>query len=111
MHTYEDYSCVGEGNFFRVEVFKIEQRAAIKFCVKLKKTAIETFEMLESAYGEECLLRTSVFEWHERYIEAQKVIMQKSPVKTMFPAFFDAECIIHHEFISEKQTINGKFYK
>jgi hypothetical protein len=33
----------------------MEQRAAIKFCVRLKKTAIETFEMLKSAYGEECL--------------------------------------------------------
>jgi hypothetical protein len=32
-----------------VEGFKMEQRAAIKFCVKLKKTATETFEMLKSA--------------------------------------------------------------
>jgi hypothetical protein len=36
------------------------QRTAIKFCVKLKKTATETFQMLESAYGEECLSKTSV---------------------------------------------------
>jgi hypothetical protein len=40
----------------------MEQRAAIKFCVKLKKTATETFEMLKSANSEECLSRTSVFE-------------------------------------------------
>jgi hypothetical protein len=39
----------------------MEQRAAIKFCVKLNKTATEMFEMLKSAYGEECLLRTNVF--------------------------------------------------
>jgi hypothetical protein len=31
--------------------FMIEQRAAIKFCVKLKETATETFEMFKSAYG------------------------------------------------------------
>jgi hypothetical protein len=61
----------------------MEKRPAIKFCVKLKKTTTEKFEMLESAYGEECLLRTSMFEWHERFIEAQKVIMQVSPVKTI----------------------------
>jgi hypothetical protein len=42
----------------------MEQRAVIKFCVQLKKTAIETFEMLKSAYGKECLSTTSVFEWH-----------------------------------------------
>jgi hypothetical protein len=29
------------------------QKAGIKFCVKLKKTATETSEMLESVYGEE----------------------------------------------------------
>jgi hypothetical protein len=40
----------------------MEQRAAIRFCAKLKKTATET-EMLKSAYGEECLSRTSVFQW------------------------------------------------
>jgi hypothetical protein len=43
----------------------MEQRAAIKFCVQLKKTATETFEMLKSPYGEECLSRTNAFEWHE----------------------------------------------
>jgi hypothetical protein len=60
--AYEDYSCFGEVIFFcRIEGFKMEQRAAIKFSVKLKKTAIETFEMLKSVYGEECLSRTSVF--------------------------------------------------
>jgi hypothetical protein len=40
----------------------MEHRAAIKFCVKLKKTATEKLEMLKSAYSEECLSRTSVFE-------------------------------------------------
>jgi hypothetical protein len=33
----------------------MEQRTAIKFCVKLKKTATETLEMLKNAYVEECL--------------------------------------------------------
>jgi hypothetical protein len=54
--SYEDYSCFGGVSFFRrVEGFKIEQRAAIEFYVKLKITATETFEMVKSAYGEECL--------------------------------------------------------
>jgi hypothetical protein len=48
--------------FRRVEGFKMEQKAATEFCVNLKKTATETFEMLKSAYGEECVSRTSVFE-------------------------------------------------
>jgi hypothetical protein len=56
--------------FFRhVKGFKVEQRAAIKICVKLKKTGIETSKMLKSVYGEESLLRTSVSEWHKRFKE------------------------------------------
>jgi hypothetical protein len=50
----------------------MEQSAATMVCVKLKKTATETFEMLKSAYGEECLSRTSVFEWHKRYKNGQE---------------------------------------
>jgi hypothetical protein len=50
----------------------MEQRAAIKVCVILKKTATETFEILKSVYGEEYLLRTSVFEWHKRFKEGQE---------------------------------------
>jgi hypothetical protein len=47
----------------------MEQRAVIKSCIKLKKTATETFEMLKNAYYEEYLLRRSVFEWHKRFKE------------------------------------------
>jgi hypothetical protein len=43
----------------------MDQRSAITFCVKLKKAATETFEMLKSACGEEFLSRTIVFEWHK----------------------------------------------
>jgi hypothetical protein len=50
----------------------MEQRAAIKFCVQLRKTATETSEMLKNAYGEECLSRTSVFECHKRFRGGQE---------------------------------------
>jgi hypothetical protein len=57
----------------------MERRAAIKFCVKLKKRDVETFEMLKGAYSEEYLSITRVFEWHKECKEAQKLRMQKSP--------------------------------
>jgi hypothetical protein len=46
---------------------KIEQRVCIKFCVKLGKSATETFEMLREAFGEHSLSWTTVFEWHSRF--------------------------------------------
>jgi hypothetical protein len=51
----------------------MEQRAAIKFSVKLKKAATEMFETLRGAYGEECLSRTSVFEWHKRFRSSSEI--------------------------------------
>jgi hypothetical protein len=36
--------------------------------------------------------------------------MEKSHVKTMFIVFFDAQGVIHHEFVPEGQTVNGQFY-
>ena len=44
----------------------LEQRYNIKFCVKLGKTATETIKMLQLAYGDEAMNRTSVFEWHKK---------------------------------------------
>jgi hypothetical protein len=41
---------------------KIKQRACIKFCVKLGKSATETLLMLCEAFGEHSLSRTAVFE-------------------------------------------------
>jgi hypothetical protein len=38
-----------------------------------------------------------------------KVCMEKSCMKTMF-VFFDAQGVIHREFVPEGQTVNGQFY-
>jgi hypothetical protein len=44
---------------------KSEQRVNIKFLVKLKKSAMETFQLLTKAYGEDCVSHARVFEWHK----------------------------------------------
>ena len=51
---------------------KSERRVKIKFLVKLKKSATETFQLLSEAYGENCLSRARVFEWHKRLSKAKK---------------------------------------
>ena len=47
----------------------IEQRYAIKFCVKLNKSATEIFASLTEAYGDTTLSRTMVFKWHKAFKE------------------------------------------
>jgi transposase len=36
------------------------------------------FEMLKSAYGEECLSRTSVFEWHKNFKEGRESLQDNA---------------------------------
>jgi hypothetical protein len=43
---------------------EIEQRAYIKFCVKLGKSNTEILEMLREALSEHSISWTAVFEWH-----------------------------------------------
>jgi transposase len=44
-----------------------EQRVCVKFCKKKKKTFTETFQMLQQAYGENCLSRTQCYKWYQRF--------------------------------------------
>ena len=48
-----------------------EQRVFIKFCVKPGRNGAETFEMLRTAFGEHCLSRGRIFEWHRRFKEGR----------------------------------------
>jgi hypothetical protein len=42
---------------------EIEQRASMKFSIKLDKSTTKTFEILCEAFGEHSLNQTVVFEW------------------------------------------------
>jgi len=50
----------------------IEQWYTIKFCVKLNKSATETFASLTEAYGDATLSRTMVFKWHKALKEGRE---------------------------------------
>ena len=43
----------------------LEERYAIKFCLKLGKNATEMYGMLQTAFRPSCMNRASVFEWHK----------------------------------------------
>ena len=50
----------------------IEQRYAIKCCVKLNKSATETFASLTEANGDATLSRTMVCKWHKALKEGRE---------------------------------------
>ena len=45
----------------------MEQRANIKFCVKLEKQFAETYELMKKVYGDDCMSRTQVYTWFTRF--------------------------------------------
>ncbi|KAJ8934268.1 hypothetical protein NQ318_020919 [Aromia moschata] len=50
----------------------LEQRIAIKFCVKLENSAAETIPMLKKAFGVDCLSDRQIFRWHKAFAEGRK---------------------------------------
>jgi hypothetical protein len=56
--------------FYNLVTFAMQEN--IKFCVKLNKSATETFASLAEAYGDDTLSRTMVFKWHEAFTEGRE---------------------------------------
>lgn len=47
----------------------LEQRINIKYSVKIDKRESETLALLQQAYGEHSMTKSSVFEWHRQFKE------------------------------------------
>jgi len=44
-----------------------EQCICIKFCFKIGKTTMETYQLLQQAYGQDAMGHTQVFDWFRRF--------------------------------------------
>nr|CAH7729373.1 unnamed protein product [Callosobruchus chinensis] len=53
---------------------KIEQHINLKFLVKLGKSPSECFQLLKEVFGDNCMSRTRVFEWHKRFSEGREEV-------------------------------------
>ena len=52
----------------------MEQRLSIKFCFKAGKSAKETLQMVNAAYGDQALFRLNVFLWYRRFRDGREDI-------------------------------------
>jgi transposase len=50
-----------------IEMADFRERACIKFCFKLGKTATECYEMFKIAFGEQAVGRSTTFQWFSRF--------------------------------------------
>ena len=70
------------------------KRICIKFCFKIGKTATETYQLLQQAYGEDAMGRTQVFVRFRRFKEGRTSV-ESNPHSGR--PFFDFKGIVHHE--------------
>jgi len=76
--AFAQLAVVGRGSNTYVYVIAIftmcestEQRIYIKFCFKIGKTAAETYQLLQQAFGEDAMGCTQVFDWFSRFKEGR----------------------------------------
>jgi len=50
----------------------------VKFCCKRGTDFTETFQLLNQAYGEECISRTQCYEWFKRFKEGRMSVGEDS---------------------------------
>jgi len=81
--AFAQLAVVGRGSNTCVYVIAIfamcestEQRICIAFCFKIGKTATETYQLLQQAYGEDAMGRTRVCDWFRRLKEGAPVAKQ-----------------------------------
>jgi len=68
--AFAQLAVVGRGSktcVYGIAIFTMcestEQHICIKFCFKIGKTATETYQLLQQAYGEDAMGHTQVFHW------------------------------------------------
>ncbi|GFU23921.1 protein GVQW3 [Trichonephila clavipes] len=57
----------------------LEQRYAIKFCVKLGKTGKENHDMIKKTFGDAAMGRSGVFKWHKLFLEGRERVEDDDP--------------------------------
>jgi hypothetical protein len=72
----------------------------------LGKSATDSLAMIRQAFGEECMSRTRMFEWHVQVHQERKARQVKSKVKSMLIVLFDIKGIIH----LAGQIVNSVYY-
>ncbi|EGI62944.1 FLJ37770-like protein [Acromyrmex echinatior] len=67
---------------------KVEQRICIKFCFKLEKTCAETIEMLQKAFGDECMGKTQIKEWYKQFKNGRTSVSKSEQNQVNVDCFF-----------------------
>ncbi|XP_041565913.1 protein GVQW3-like [Drosophila elegans] len=80
----------------------MEQRAGIKFCFKLGKTFTETHKLMKQVYGDDCLSRTSTYEWFNRFKNGRESLEDDERSGRPKSAVIDENIQIVRDFVKKE---------
>jgi len=91
-----------------------EQRFFLQILFQSGKTCAETFQMLQRAYGEDCLSRTQCHEWCQRF-KSGRTSIEDDPKSGRPSTSMDDDCVekvlaVIRQNISRVETVNKEFY-
>ena len=88
----------------------LEQRYVIKFCVRLQKSASETFDIISEIFNDEATSRASIFCWHKAFKEGrqnvEEIEREAKPSKSIAETMINTAAII----IKENHRITEQNY-
>jgi len=68
-----EYKLVLQVKIFCLDIGVMEkQKVAIKFCVKAGKSAVETIELINKAYGSAAMSCANVYLWYARFRDGRE---------------------------------------
>jgi hypothetical protein len=59
--------CTYQHTLMHGKMSQFEQRASIKFCIKLGKTGGETGRTMQDVFQEECVSQPHIYKWYRRF--------------------------------------------
>jgi hypothetical protein len=92
--------------FRRVDGFKMEQGTAIKFRIKLNKTATEAFEMLKVRTVNNVYREQVCVEWYKRFKEGRESLQDDEPKGSPSTSRREESTEVIQESLAEDRTLS-----
>jgi len=87
---------------------KEEQRVVIKFCCKVDFSATKSVELIQKAYGDAALSRTTIFEWHKWFWEGGESVKDDKRSGQPTTSWTDDNIAVVDKMVKEDRNVTSR---